>query len=201
MTARALLISAGLVGAVWTVALPAQDSLRTDAASMERKLVAIAARGERQPAQAPKPLRTSFTDREVNAYFKVHGAEVVPEGLIDPQLTIDDDGRVRAKAIVDLDTTVKPKQRTWLDPLAWVSGKVEMTAVGRLQTSAGKGRFAIESATLGGVSVPATLVQELLSYYSRSPERPAGFSLNEPFDLPAKIRTVETVRGLATVVQ
>jgi hypothetical protein len=44
-------------------------------------------------------------------------------------------------------------------------------------------------------------LQELVSYYSRTPEMPDGISLDKPFVLPAAIQTVETRRGAATVVQ
>ena len=52
-----------------------------------------------------------------------------------------------------------------------------------------------------GINVPKTLAQELLRFYTRSPERPSGFSFDEPFELPAKIRAVSTERGAATVTQ
>ena len=182
---------------------PAQDTVaRTDAASMQRKLVAIIARAE-QPAP-PKPmtaLRTSFTDREVNAYFRLHGPEFLPQGVVEPQVTIDRAGRVRARAIVDLDQALKPKERSWLDPLAWVGGKVEVTGAGTLAASNGRGVFTLETATLGGVTVPKTLLQELVTYYSKSPELPSGFLLDQPFVLPSAIKAVETSPGRATIVQ
>lgn len=190
-----------LVMAATLVAAPSQDPMRADAASMERKLIAIVARGELKSG-ARAPVRTSFTDREVNAYFKVNGPAVVPAGIVDPQVSIDNGGRVTARALVDLQAAAKPKQRSVLDPLAWVPpGKIEVTAAGTLQTSGGKGRLAIESATLAGVSISKSVLQELVSYYSRTAEHPAGFSLDEPFALPSNIQAVETRHGAATVVQ
>lgn len=192
------LVLAGVVGAA---ALPAQDPVRADAANMQRKLLAIAARSEAK-AQRTAPVRTSFTDREVNAYFRINAAEVVPVGIVDPQVTIEDGGRVRARAQVDLQAAVKPQQRSWLDPLAWVPpGQIEVTAAGVLQAAAGKGRLAIESATVGGVPVSKSVLQELVAYYSRTPEHPSGVNLDQPFELPASIRAVETRRGTATIVQ
>jgi hypothetical protein len=194
----------GLAGAIAPVAAgaPQQDALRAEATRMHSKLVAIAERGEKPvPAKNAPPLRTTFTDREVNAYFKLQGPTFMPEGVADPQLAIDHGGRVRARAIVDLDAALKPKQRSWLDPLAWVGGKMEVTAAGVLRAANGRGQFALETATLGGVSVPPSLVQELVSYYTRSPEKPTGFELDKPFELPSGIRTVETRRGAATILQ
>src|SRR5690606_31128548 len=75
---------------------------REAALSMQQKITAIAVRGALQAGGAPLPLqRTSFTDREVNAYFEVYGPEVLPEGVVDPRITIEDGGRVGARAIVD----------------------------------------------------------------------------------------------------
>src|SRR5689334_2640941 len=117
MTLRSLALGVAMAGLAGSVSLPAQDPLRTDAASMQRKLLAIAARSEAKASPRPAPLRTTITDREVNAYFKVNASEVVPTGIIDPQLSIDEGGRVKAKALVDLQAAVKPRQRSWLDPL------------------------------------------------------------------------------------
>jgi len=110
MALRSLVLGVALAGLVGGASLPAQDPVRADAASMQRKLLAIAARSELKSPARPAPLRTSFTDREVNAYFKVNATEVVPTGIVDPQVTIDDGGRVRAKAMVDLQAAVKPKE-------------------------------------------------------------------------------------------
>ena len=58
-----------------------------------------------------------------------------------------------------------------------------------------------ESATVGGVAVPKTVAQELLRFYTRTPERPDGFAFDEPFDLPAGLRAVSVERGSVTVTQ
>jgi hypothetical protein len=203
MSLRSVVAATGALIALGPVTLPArQDPTRTDATSMQRKLAAIVARGEvKAPAHA-MPVRTSFTDREVNAYFKVFGPDVMPDGVVDPQLVIDEGGRVRARALVDLQAAVKPQQRTWLDPLAWVPpGKLEMIAAGTLLAADGTGRLSVDTASIGGVAISKSLLQQLVSYYSRSAEQPQGFNLDQPFALPANIRTVETRRGAATVVQ
>src|SRR5690606_7589831 len=180
----------------------AQDAAaRTEAGRVIDKLAAIIARGE---SAAPRPtaaLRTTFTEREVNAYFRIHGPPFLLEGVIEPRLTFDRAGRVQARAIVDLDQALKPKERGWLDPLAWVGGKMEVMGTGTLQASNGLGVLTIDAVTLGGVAVPRTVLQELVSYYSRSPEQPAGFRLDQPFELPSAIRAVETTPGRAVIVQ
>jgi hypothetical protein len=175
----------------------AQDPTRAEAASMQKKLAAIMTRAEKPPSKPTAPLRTSFTDREANAYFKLFGPDILPDGLLDPRVAIDDGGKVRGRAIVDIDTAWK--DRNWL--FSWMTGKVEIVAVGTLKSANGKGQFAIESTTLGGVSIPVSVLQTLVSSYSRTPESPRGFQLDQPFTLPASIRSVETRKGAATVVQ
>ena len=168
---------------------------------MQQKLVTIIERGIDVPGKRRPAQRTALTDREVNAYFRIHGPDLLPRGVKDAQVAIEDAGRVQARAMVALDEALKTKERSWMDPLAWVTGTLEVTATGTLTADKGKGRFLIERTTLGGVTIPKTLLQELVTFYSASPTNPKGFELEEPFNLPAKIHSVQTVRGTATVLQ
>jgi hypothetical protein len=59
----------------------------------------------------------------------------------------------------------------------------------------------LESAEISGVTIPKSLLQELLSYYSRTPETPVGINMDEPFALPAAIREIRIGQGSAVVVQ
>jgi hypothetical protein len=76
-----------------------------------------------------------------------------------------------------------------------------LTATGMLTTKDGIGRFQLESAEISGVAIPKTLLQELLTYYSRTPENPAGINMDDPFELPARIREIQVGQAQATVVQ
>ena len=60
---------------------------------------------------------------------------------------------------------------------------------------------ALESAEISGISVPKSLLQELLSFYSKSPEKPSGISMDDPFELPARIKEIRVGKGEAMVVQ
>ena len=118
-----------------------------------------------------------------------------------PQIRLGDDGRVRARAIVDLDGVRRSRERSLFDPLAYVTGAVEVVAAGRVEGSGGEGLIRYESATVGGVTVPKTVAQELLRFYTTTPERPRGFAFDEPFALPAELRAVSVEGGAATVTQ
>ncbi len=176
-----------------------QDLTRRDATAMEQKLIAIVTRALTPRASAP--LDTSFTDRELNAYLKFNSAEQLPPGVVDPQVTIADTERVSGRAIVDLDAVRKSETRGWLDPLSYVTGSVEVRVAGRLHAANGLGVFTFESASAGGVPIPRSLFDELVAFYTKTPDTPNGVDLTRPFELPARIQAIRLRPGVATVVQ
>jgi hypothetical protein len=144
---------------------------------------------------------TQLTDLELNSYLHYHLKDQVPAGVVDPTLNALGEGRVRGGAVIDLDAVRKQKARAWTDPMSYLTGRLPLTAAGLLITQNGVGRFQLESAEISGISIPKSLVQELLSYYSKSPEKPSGISIDDPFELPAAIKEIRAGRGEATVVQ
>ena len=153
-------------------------------------------RSKARPAQS-----TQVTDAEVNSYLRYHAKDQIPVGVVDPTLQALGNGRVGGRAIVDLDAVRKQKQRGWLDPMGYLTGRLPITARGRLTTAKGVGRFELEGAEISGVTIPKTFVQELLSFYSRTPEDPDGINMDDPFQLPARIYEIRVATGTATIVQ
>jgi hypothetical protein len=179
----------------------AQELARAEADAMEAKLMRVKAAAAAPRAASAPPLRTSFTEREINAYFHHYGASFLPAGIARPRVAIGDGGRVVARAIVDLDAVRVARERGLLDPLAYLAGSLEVVAAGAIAGANGIGVIRFESATVAGVAVPKSVAQELLRFYTSNSERPRGFELDKPIELPAQIRAVTVVRGVATVVQ
>jgi hypothetical protein len=172
---------------------------RADAASLRKKVTSITQLGV---AQTRQPRRTMLTENEVNAYLAFDAMDQIPAGVVEPAITIAGGGRVSARAVVDLDAVRKQKsQRSLLDPMNFATGRVPVTAIGLLKASGGVGRVEFESAAIGPLPVPKLILQEIVSYYSRSPERPAGIGLDDSFMLPAGIREIQVEVGRAIVVQ
>jgi hypothetical protein len=144
---------------------------------------------------------TQLTDTEVTSYLRYTLKDQVPAGIVDPTLVAVGDGRVKGGAVIDLDAVRKQKQRGWTDPLSYMTGKMPLSASGLLITQNGVGRFQLESAEISGITIPKSLVQELLSYYSKTAENPSGISIDDPFELPARIKEIKVGRGEAVVVQ
>lgn len=155
-----------------------------------------------QPRTAKSVARhTRVSDTELNAYLQIHAADQIPVGVVEPVIHALGDGRVAGRAVVDLDAVRKSKERGWMDPMGYLTGRMPITAAGRLTTANGVGRFELESAEVSGVPLPKTVLQELLTYYSRTPENPAGINMDDPFELPSRIREIQVGRGTATIVQ
>ena len=171
---------------------------RADAVSLKKKVTSIAEFSAR-PTREPR--RTTVTENEVNAYLTFDALDQLPAGVVEPTITIVGPGRVTGRAVVDLDAVRKQKSRTVLDPMNFATGRLPVTATGTLTTSNGVGQFQLESASLGPVPIPKVLLQEIVSYYSRTPENPDGIGLDDPFALPARIREIQVEPGRAVVVQ
>jgi hypothetical protein len=182
------------------VSLRADDrASRRDAALLKQKVAAITALGEK-PVRAAR--RTLVTDSEVNSYFVYEAREQIPVGIVEPSITALGPGRLSGRAVVDLDAVRKQKAPTsLLDPMNYLMGRLAVTAVGTLKTANGVGRFELESASIGSLPIPKILLQEIVSYYSRTAQKPAGIGLDDPFELPARIREIQVQRGQAIIVQ
>ena len=185
-----------------SVALHAQTLSKQDATRFQTKLDGIQKNALAPAAKGKgKARQTQVTDAEVNAYLKYLAGAQVPVGIVDPTLHAAGNGLVTGRALVDLDAVRTQKKRGWTDPLGYLMGKLPVTAAGTLTTQNGVGKFELRSAEISGVTVPKSLVQELLSYYSKSPENPAGINMDDPFQLPAAIREIKVGQGNATIVQ
>ena len=182
------------------VAVMAADSLTPQLAALfEKKIDAVQAHAKID-AKTPRP--TSFTQAETNSYLKYNAGPLLPVGLAEPVITIHGEGRVTGRAVVDLDV-VRQKQSSggWLDPTSYLTGKLPVSAIGRIVTADGKGRFELERADISGVPVPKSLLGQMVNYFTRTADNPKGSSIDDTFELPADIRRIDIATGRFTVVQ
>ncbi len=200
MRRRAAILLLGVLLGLAPVATQGRLS-KQDADRFQSKLTKIVASGNTPSVKSAQPRATPVSDVEVNSYLRYLAADQVPVGIVEPVLSALGDGRVSGSAVVDLDAVRKQKTRGWLDPMAYLSGRLPVNAAGRLTTKEGKGQFQLETADISGVTVPKAVLQELVTYYSRTPENPDGINMDAPFELPARIREIRVGTGTSTVVQ
>jgi hypothetical protein len=184
---------------VSAVSLAAASLSKEDGDRLQSKIEEIARNGNTSPVAAKK---TAISEAEANSYMAFNLKEKIPQGLTQPQVTMLGSGRLAGRVVMDIDEFKrKRKSRGFIDPLNYVSGKVPIAARGALRTQNGEGRFTLGSAEIHGVPLPKPILQELVTYFSRTRDNPQGFDMDKPFNLPAHIREVVINRGEAIVVQ
>jgi hypothetical protein len=188
-----------LVAASAALSAAGQGPLRQDSEQLKQKIAAINAHGVRQSRRA---MTTTVTEQEVNAYLALEAAAGLPSGVVDPRISILGGNRVTGRAVVDLDRVRQQRNPTsLLDPARYLRGRLMVKATGLVRASGGRAQFDLESADIAGVPIPKFLLQEIVAYYSRSPEWPSGIDLDEPIALPAGIRELQVLTGRAVVIQ
>ena len=202
MHSRATRVVLWVAFLAWATTLAAQQATLTkqDAARFQVKLAQIE-KNAVVPRKGAVARNTPVSDAEVNSYLKFLAGTQVPVGIVDPLLHGEGNGRVTGTALVDLDAVRTQKKRAWTDPMGYLMGRLPVTAAGTLSTKDGVGRFTLESAQISGVTIPKSLLQELLSYYSKTADKPNGINMDEPFNLPSAIREITIGQGTATIVQ
>lgn len=192
-------VSALLTG-LFVCALFAADPVsRRDAARLQAKLDRIM---KVTPGLGNTPATTAITETEVNSYLQYELGDRFPAGVTDPWVSIFDNGRLAGRATVDLARVGQSrKSGGMLDPFNFLTGSLPMAVNGVLKTKNGVASFAVESASISSVPVPVWMLQEIVSYYSKSESAPNGVAIDKPFALPNGIREIRTARGQATVVQ
>jgi hypothetical protein len=166
---------------------------------LERKIDEIA---KNAAMEVVRSKRTPMSELEINSYLNFNVRDKIPRGLTNPQISLNGNGALSGRVLVDIDEFKRHRASGGLmDPLSYISGQVPVTARGVLRAQEGKGRFQLVSAEILGVPLPKPILQELVAYFSRTPENPNGINMDAPFNLPAKIREVVVNPREAVVVQ
>ena len=188
-----------LAALIVSAALAAEPVTRRDAARLQAKLDRIT---KNSAAPRKAAAQTPITEAELNSYLRYELGDRMPAGVKDPWVSILDEGRLSGKATVDLARVAETRKSTgMLDPFSYLSGTLPVAATGTLKTKSGVGTFALESASISGIPVPAWMLQEIVNHYSKSETAPQGVALDKPFVLPSGIREVQFARGQAIVIQ
>jgi hypothetical protein len=180
------------------VTAEAADTSRTQADSFAKKLAVI----QQHAADAPKSSRrTTVMEGELNSWFAYRAQPLLPEGVKDPKVTAVGNGKMLGVVTVDLDQVGNSRAGSGADVWRLLGGRLPISLSGVLRTKAGRGTFELQSADISGVPVPKFLVQQIVTHYTRSEDRPNGIRLDDPFTLPAGIKQIDVGQGQAVIIQ
>jgi len=173
----------------------------SDAARFAAKWAGVVARGDVPAARRRLSVQTTLTETEFNAYLRFTAKDAIPAGIVNPYVFALGNGRLAGEATVDLDAVRLSRPRGVFDFAQLLRGQVAVTVVCVLRSERGAARLDLESATAGGFALPKPLLQELVSFYTRSASNPAGVSLDAPFALPSGIREIAVQVRKAVITQ
>jgi hypothetical protein len=103
---------------------------------------------------------------------------------------------VSGQAFVDLDVVrQKSSSGGWFDPTSYLTGKLPVSASGRIVTWDGKGKFELDTATINGIPLPKSLLAQMVNFFTRTADNPRGSSIDDTFELPASIQSIDVNAG------
>jgi len=193
--------SAALLGVILAlIPLQAADVSKQQADVFARKVEQILVQSTATPR--PPARRTPVSESELNSWFAYGATPLLPDGVTDPRITLIGNGKLMGQAVVDLDAVAKKRSSGGtFDIWNLIGGKVPVSVSGVLRTKDGTANFDLERADVSGVPVPKSVLQELVSYYSKTPNHPRGVTIDDAFALPASIRQIDVGNGQAVIVQ
>ena len=192
-------MAAGCVLALAVAVLAAAPASKRESELLKQKVALINAHAEKPSSQGR---RTVVTEGEVNSYLLYDAGDQIPAGVVEPSVSILGAGKLSGRAVVDLDAVRKAKNATsFWDPMSYLTGRLPVTAAGTLKTNNGNAQFILDTAAIAGVPIPKIVLQEIVSYYSRTPSKPSGIGLDDAFALPSRIREIQVERGQAIIIQ
>jgi hypothetical protein len=139
------------------------------------------------------------TERQLNSWVNLSLASKIPAGLSGLELGLQRD-RLVARGTLDLDQVrAKVPQGAGAGLLAFLSGMVPVELRGRFSSVEGTGKVELEEALVAGISLPPSMVAQIVSQSTRSGKRPQGLDILSPFPLPFTARRVRLEPGRALV--
>lgn len=196
LRASLLLWSVACASTCWAGPLPAVAPAPSALDAVVRKLEAVRSASAR--GGVPRPVE--LNEAELGAYL--NGALRLPKGVSGLGVRLDRD-RLFASGTVDLEQVRQhlPPTATsgMLNPLSYLSGVVPAEFSLKLDTANGFGTVALESVSIGPVSVPVAVVEQVITRSTRNAENPDGVDVHAPFRLPYAIKRVRLQPGRALV--
>src|SRR5262245_36432245 len=175
-------------------ALPRAGLSWEDADRLARKIEEVEGlhrAGKKVPKQT-----VLVTEGQLNSYLNLTLGTRALKGVTDLDVHFEQE-RLGARALLDLDRLPIKGSLGLFGGL--LGGSVPVELRGRLPNKDGQGTMEVEELRLSGMSVPLSMLAQIVSASTRNTENPAGFDINAPFKLPYAVRSVRFEPGKAIV--
>jgi hypothetical protein len=186
------------------LAAPAAAPAPSSPGLSQAEAEAVARRLEGLPAaaaaKAGKVVRqVQITQSELNSYLNLALLPAVATAVRDVEVRIDRD-HVDATGLVDIDEVKRHLKLSPWNPLSLLSGDVPVALSGKYtEAREGYGRVAIETVKAGRISVPASIIEQLVASLTKTPENPEGVDIKVPFQLPEPVKRLRLLPGKAVL--
>ena len=141
----------------------------------------------------------TVSERQVNSYVTLALGSKLPASVSGLSFRFEPE-RLAASGMLDLDAVKDKLPKTGASTLlSFLGGTVPVTVKGRFRGASGQGQVVVEEATVGGISLPPSMLAQIVAQSTRSATKPAGFDLLAPFPLPWTARSVRLEAGRAVV--
>jgi len=165
------------------------------AQDLSKKIADFEAR--HKAGKPPREKRVLVTDKELTAYLSLFPK--LPPSVSDVEVRFERE-RIHAKGLLDLDQLQgKVPSGGMLGAFAFLSGRVNVSVKGRLDSEDGFGTFQPEEVKIGSIPLAPSVVEQIVASATRSADKPNGINVLEPFRYPYGIRQIRLTPGRAVV--
>ncbi len=181
-----------------TVVAPIQSSADTPETAAKRVESVLTELESREKENDRQSRTYVLVETDMNAYLASEIAKRERKDVEHLSVKMNDENRFITLLTVNLDKVdIKADGMTKTLFRTFLRGTQTIEMDGKLTTDKGKGTYEVQSATMNGVPLPATLVNAIISAVGKQQDPP--FDPTEPFDLPYKIQTIVVSSGKTTI--
>ncbi len=182
------------------LSLPAQ-SLDTEVdPGVERVEEVLKDLQENELSKEPQSKSYTLAESDLNAYLEAQLKKNEHKGVDALAVRLNPDNNLITTLDVNMDELEMGQQgfavviflQIWM-----IGSRPKVEIAGELIVEDGVGTYQVKSMLLNGTTVPAALVQTVLTSFGRSQEPP--FDPTQPFEMPYRIKTVKIEAGQFTI--
>ena len=153
---------------------------------------------ENEQSEEPQSKTYTLAESDLNAYLEAQLKKNEHKGVDALAVRLNHDNNLITTLDVNMDELEMGQQDfAVLLFLQMIGSRPKVEIAGELIVEDGVGTYQVKSMLLNGTTVPAALLQTVLTSFGRSHEPP--FDPSQPFEMPYRIKTVKIEAGQLTI--